>query len=84
MDRKRRRRRAKQRPRSDRHRHRRFEQLEPRLLLAVVEWSGDLVDGTVWRGDDVHVITGDVTVPTSAKLTIEAALSSNSTAVAET
>ncbi|MCA9124655.1 MAG: carboxypeptidase regulatory-like domain-containing protein, partial [Planctomycetales bacterium] len=72
MDRKRRRRRAKQRPRSDRHRHRRFEQLEPRLLLAVVEWSGDLVDGTVWRGDDVHVITGDVTVPTSAKLTIEA------------
>jgi len=46
-----------------------FEQLEDRLLLA--SWSGDIPDGTVWTGGQVHQITGDVTVPLGATLTIE-------------
>ncbi len=33
------------------------EPLESRLLLAVVPWSGDLADGTVWSGGDVHHLT---------------------------
>ena len=31
--------------------------LEPRLMLAVLHWQGDVPDGTVWRSNDVHVLT---------------------------
>jgi hypothetical protein len=47
-----------------------FEQLEPRQLLAT--WSGTLADGTVWGATpgEVEVVSGTVTVPEGATLTI--------------
>jgi len=62
-----------------------LERLEQRLLLSsagtagqdlalkgsVIEWSGDIPDGTVWSGGDVHRVVGDVRVPQGATLTIQ-------------
>ncbi|MBC8353961.1 MAG: right-handed parallel beta-helix repeat-containing protein [Planctomycetes bacterium] len=48
-----------------------MEQLEPRMLLAVVNWAGDVPDGTVWGKEDVHRLTADVRVPSGSTLTIE-------------
>jgi len=46
-----------------------FEQLEVRLLLSA--WSGTIPDGAVWAAGQVQQITGSVTVPQGATLTIE-------------
>ena len=48
-----------------------LEALEPRLLLAVKTWSGDIPDGTVWNSGDIHHLTADVRVPAGARLDIE-------------
>ncbi len=48
-----------------------LESLEERRVMAVVDWSGDIPDGTVWRAGDVQRFTGSVRVPVGATVTAE-------------
>ena len=48
-----------------------LEPLEPRILLSVNLWAGDIPNGQVWQTGDVQVITDDARVPVGATLTIQ-------------
>ena len=39
-----------------------LEPLEPRILLSVNLWAGDIRDGTVWQAGDIQRLTADVHV----------------------
>ena len=48
-----------------------LESLEDRRVMAVIDWTGDIPDGTVWRSGDVQRIVGQVRIPAGSTVTAE-------------